>query len=90
MTKTNAERQKLYRINLSKDKSKLELVKAKARRRDNARRKNLDARSLENLWLRQKNASKRYREKLKSKGLTNSRSSTYQSRQTLGKAVQRT
>ncbi|CAF1573778.1 unnamed protein product [Adineta ricciae] len=90
MTKTNAERQKLYRINLSKDKSKLELVKAKARRRDNARRKNLDARSLENLRLRQKNASKRYREKLKSKGLTNSRSSTYQSRQTLGKAVQRT
>ena len=63
MAKTNAERQQLYRSNLLRNKSKVEQVKAKARQRNNTRRKNLDAKSLENLRLRQKNASKRYRDK---------------------------
>jgi hypothetical protein len=90
MAKTNAERQKLYRVNLSKDTLKAEETKKKARLRDNTRRKNLDAKSLEKLRLRQKNASKNYRDKLKGKRLNNNQSSTYKSRQTLGKAVQRT
>lgn len=90
MAKTNAEKQKLYRINLAKDKLKAEEMKKKARLRNNTRRKNLDAKSLENLRRRQKDASKKYREKLKSKRLNNHPSSTYTSRQTLGKAVQRT
>ena len=90
MAKTNAERQKLYRTNLAKDKVKAEEMKKKVRFRNNTIRKNLDAKSLENLRRRQKDASKKYREKLKSKCLNNHPSSTYTSRQTLGKAVQRT
>ncbi|CAF4135314.1 unnamed protein product [Adineta steineri] len=90
MPKTNAERQKLYRSNLSKNKLKIEEVRKKARLRDNTRRKKLDAKSLKYLRLRQKQASKKYREKLKSKHLNNHQPSTYKCRQTLGKAVQRT
>ena len=56
MAKTNAERQKLYRANLSQDKLKAEEAKKKARLRDNRRRKNLDAGSLEKLRTRQKQA----------------------------------
>ena len=90
MAKTNAERQKNYRASLATDKLKMEEVRKKPRFRDNTRRKNLDAKSLENLRRRQKDASKKYREKRKSKRFNNHPSSTYTSRQTLGKAVQRT
>ena len=64
-------------------------VKRKTRIRDKRRRKNLDPKSLEQLRIRQKESSKRYREKLKSKLLTDKDISTYKCRQTFGKAVQR-
>ena len=56
MAKSNAERQKLYRVNLSKDKLKAEEAKKKTRLRDNRRRKNLDAGSSQKLHTRQKQA----------------------------------
>lgn len=89
MAKTNAERQKLYRINLSKNKAEWTEKKEQARRRDNTRRKNLDFKSLENLRFRQKIASKKYRETRTSKSVFKD-PSIYKSRQSLGKAVQRT
>ena len=90
MAKTNAERQKRYRDNLAKNSVKTEEAKKKARLRDNTRRKNLDAKSLKKLRLRQKQASKNYREKMKSKSLNSHQNSTYTCRQTLAKAVNRT
>ena len=45
---------------------------------------------MENLRLRQKQASEKYREKLKLKRLSNHPTSTYSCRQTLAKAVHRT
>ena len=90
MAKTNAERQRLYRARLLNDKVKAEEIKKKARLRDNKRRKDLDRKSLENLRSRQREASKRCREKKKLKHLANAQPSTYTTRQTLGKAVQRT
>ena len=65
MAKSNAEKQKLYRINLSKNKIKLQQTKEKSRIRDNQRRRNLTKESLEQFRIRQKQASKRYREKKK-------------------------
>ena len=59
MPKSNVERQKLYRANLSKDKLKAEEAKKKVRLRDNTRRKNLDADSLEKLHTRQKKSIKK-------------------------------
>ncbi|CAF3368768.1 unnamed protein product, partial [Rotaria sp. Silwood2] len=58
MAKSNAERQKLYPINLSKNKSKFEQMRQKSRIRDNTRRQNLKGDSLERLHIRQKQASK--------------------------------
>ena len=75
---------------MSKDKLKAEEAKKKARLRDNRRRKNLDAGSLEKLRTRQKQASKNYRERLKLKRSNKHESLTYKNRQALGKAVQRT
>ena len=49
MAKTNAKRQNLYRLNLSKDKVKAEKVRKKVRLRDNTIRKHLNAKSLEKL-----------------------------------------
>ncbi|CAF5171203.1 unnamed protein product, partial [Rotaria sp. Silwood1] len=54
MAKSNAERQKLYPINLSKNKSKFEQMRQKSRIRDNIRRQNLKGDSLERLRIRQK------------------------------------
>lgn len=89
MAKTSAERQRAYRINLSKDKVKYDEAKKKSRLRDNNRRKKMDPKKLQQLRLRQKEASKNYREKLKLKRLGNKQPSTYTNRQTVGKAVQR-
>ncbi|CAF1567393.1 unnamed protein product [Rotaria magnacalcarata] len=90
MAKSNAERQKLYRVNLSKNKLKFEQMKQKSRIRDNQRRRNLKGASLEKLRLRQKMASKKYRDKLKLQRFNNQQSTTYKSRQSFGKAVKRT
>lgn len=65
MAKSNAERQKLYRINLSKNESKFEKMRQKSRTRDNTRRQNLKGDSLKQLSIQQKQASKRYRDKKK-------------------------
>jgi len=89
MAKSNAERQKLYRLNLSKDKLKFEQMQQKSRIRDNARRKTLKGDALQQLRIRQKQASKRYRDKLKLGRLNNTQSSSYKSRQSFGKAVKR-
>ncbi|CAF3753482.1 unnamed protein product, partial [Rotaria magnacalcarata] len=63
MAKSNAERQKLYRTNLLKNKSKFEEIKRKARIRDNSRRQSLKGALLDQLRARQKQASKKYRDK---------------------------
>ncbi|CAF5172104.1 unnamed protein product, partial [Rotaria magnacalcarata] len=65
MAKSNAERQKLYRTNLLKNKSKFEEMKRKARIRDNSRRQSLKGGLLDQLRARQKQASKKYRKALK-------------------------
>ncbi|CAF5178872.1 unnamed protein product, partial [Rotaria sp. Silwood1] len=49
MAKPNAERQKMYRINLLKNKQKFDQMKEKSRIRDNNRRKNLNDYSLQQL-----------------------------------------
>jgi hypothetical protein len=89
MAKSNAERQKLYRANLSKDKVKIEQSRQKSRMRDNTRRKCLQGDSLEELRARQRRAAKKYRDGLKLKRLNNGQSSTYKSRQSFGKAIKR-
>ncbi|CAF4543750.1 unnamed protein product [Rotaria magnacalcarata] len=63
MAKSNAERQKLNRTNLLKNKSKFEEIKRKARIRDNSRRQSLKGALLDQLRARQKQASKKYRDK---------------------------
>jgi len=89
MAKSNAERQKLYRINLSKNKSEFEQMKQKSRIRDNTRRQNLNGGSLKRLRVRQKQASKKYRDKKKLERLNGKQSSSYKNRQSFGKAVKR-
>ena len=89
MAKSNAERQKLYRANLSKDRVKFDKSKQKSRERDNARRKHLQGDSLEQFRARQKRAAKKYRDGLKLKRLNDKESSTYKTRQSFGKAVKR-
>lgn len=89
MAKSNAERQKLYRMNLVKDKSRFERLKQKSRMRDNARRKSLTGDALNQLRTRQKMASKKYRDKLKLKRLNDNGLSTYKNRQSFGKAIKR-
>ncbi|CAF2625344.1 unnamed protein product [Rotaria sp. Silwood2] len=89
MVKSNVERQKKYRANLAKDKLKFEQMKQKSRMRDNTRRKNLTGDALNQLRIRQKQASKKYRDGLKLKRLNDNQSSTYKSRQSLGKAIKR-
>jgi len=89
MAKSNAERQNLYRANLSKDKAKFDKSKQKSRERDDARRKHLQGDSLEQFRARQKRAAKKYRDGLKLKRLNDKESSTYKSRQSFGKAVKR-
>ncbi|CAF4060912.1 unnamed protein product, partial [Rotaria sp. Silwood1] len=69
MAKSNAERQKIYRANLANDKLKFEHMKQKSRMRDNARRKSLTGDALNQLRIRQKFASKKYRDGLKLKRL---------------------
>ncbi|CAF2654996.1 unnamed protein product [Rotaria sp. Silwood2] len=88
MAKSNAERQKMYRINLLKNKQKFDQIKKKSRIRDNNRRKNLNDYSLQQLRNRQKQASKKYRAKKNLEG-TNNKQSSYKCPQTLGKAVKR-
>ncbi|CAF4747389.1 unnamed protein product [Rotaria sp. Silwood1] len=65
MAKSNAKRQKLYRTNLLKNKSKFEEMKRKARIRDNSRRQSSKGALLHQLRARQKQASKKYRKALK-------------------------
>ena len=89
MVKSNAERQKLYRINLSKNKSKYEQMRQKSRIRDNTRRQNLNGDSLERLRIRQRQASKKYRDKRKLERLNGKKFSSYKNRQSFGKAVKR-
>ncbi|CAF1282794.1 unnamed protein product, partial [Rotaria sordida] len=57
--------------------------------RDNARRKSLTGDALNQLRMRQKFASKKYRDGLKLKRLNDNRSSTYKNRQSFGKAIKR-
>ncbi|CAF4347501.1 unnamed protein product, partial [Rotaria sordida] len=57
--------------------------------RDNARRKSLTGDALNQLRMRQKFASKKYRDGLKLKRLNDNRSSTYKNRQLFGKAIKR-
>ena len=54
MAKSNAERQKLYGINLSKNESKYEQIRQKSCTRDNTRRQNLYGDSLGRLRIRQR------------------------------------
>ncbi|CAF2272489.1 unnamed protein product, partial [Rotaria magnacalcarata] len=77
MAKSKVERQKVYRVNLSKDKLKFEQIKQKSRVRDNTRSKNLKGDSLQKLHIRQKQASKKYRDRLKLERLNNKQSSSY-------------
>ncbi|CAF1395394.1 unnamed protein product, partial [Rotaria sp. Silwood1] len=57
--------------------------------RDNARRKSLTGDALNQLRIRQKFASKKYRDGLKLKRLNDNRSSTYKNRQSFGQAIKR-
>ena len=59
MAKSNAEIQKLYRINLLKDKLKFEQMKQKSRIPDDSRRKKLKGDALQKLRIRQKTNIKR-------------------------------
>jgi hypothetical protein len=86
MEKSNAERQKIYRTNLLKNKTKFDQIKQKSRIRDNTRRRNLTGDLLQQLHQRQKQASKKYREK-KNLERRNNKQSTYKSFQSLVKAV---
>ena len=57
--------------------------------RDNARRKKLTGDELNQFRMRQKQASKKYRDGLKLKRLNDNQLSTYKSRQSLSKAIKR-
>ncbi|CAF5016354.1 unnamed protein product, partial [Rotaria magnacalcarata] len=63
-------------------------MKRKARIRDNSRRQSLKGALLDQLRARQKQASKKYRDKKKLNNL-NAHQSSYKCRQTLGKALKR-
>ena len=89
MAKSHAERQKLYRINLSKNESKYEQMRQKSRIRDDTRRQNLNGDSLERLRIRQRQASRKYRDKRKLERLNGKQFSSYKNRQSFGKAVKR-
>ncbi|CAF0766506.1 unnamed protein product [Rotaria sordida] len=89
MAKTHAERQKLYRQNLLKNKSKYDQMRKISRIRDNKRRQNLNGDLLQQLRNRQKQASKKYRDRKKLERINNKQSSSYKSRQSFGKAVKR-
>ncbi|CAF4603567.1 unnamed protein product, partial [Rotaria sp. Silwood2] len=89
MAKTNAERQKLYRENLLKNKSKYDQMRKISRIRDNKRRQHLNSDLLQQLHNRQKQASKKYRDRKKLERINNKQSSSYKSRQSFGKAVKR-
>jgi hypothetical protein len=64
-------------------------MKQKSRIRDNARRKNLKGDALQKLRIRQKQASQKYRDKLKLERLNNKQSSSYKCHQLFGRAVKR-
>ncbi|CAF1234959.1 unnamed protein product [Rotaria sp. Silwood1] len=89
MAKTNAERQKLYRENLLKNKSKYDQMRKISRIRDNKRRQNLNSDLLQQLRNRQKQASKKYRDRKILERINNKQSSSCKSRQSFGKAVKR-
>ncbi|CAF4536656.1 unnamed protein product [Rotaria sp. Silwood2] len=89
MAKTNAERQKLYRENLLKNKSKYDQMRKISRIRDNKRRQNLNSDLLQQSRNRQKQASKKYLDRKKLECINNKQSSSYKSRQSFGKAVKR-
>ena len=88
MAKSNAERQKLYRINFSKNESKYEQMRQKSRIRDNTRPQNLNGDSLERLRIRQRQAQKK-RDKRKLERLNGKQFSSYKNRQSFGKVVKR-
>ncbi|CAF4752138.1 unnamed protein product, partial [Rotaria sp. Silwood2] len=89
MAKTNAERQKLYRKNLLKNKSMYDQMRKISRIRDNKRHQNLDSDLLQQLRNRQKQVSKKYCDRKKLERINNKQSSSYISRQSFGKAVKR-
>jgi hypothetical protein len=71
MAKTNAERQRLYRKKLLKNKSKFDQMKKWSHTRDNNRRQNLSGDLLQQLRNRQKQASKKYCDRKKLERINN-------------------